>query len=41
MIVFSIDSNRTPRLDGSGADFFKNYWDIIKKDFIELYSWIF
>ena len=30
--LFSIDSFKTPGLDGFGAGFFKNYWHIIKKD---------
>ena len=31
-VVFSIVSNKTPRSDGLGLGFFKNYLDIIEKD---------
>ena len=32
MILFIIDSNETPTLDGFSVGFFKNYWHVIKKD---------
>jgi len=31
--LFSIDSNKTPRLGGFGVGFFKQYWHIVEHDF--------
>jgi len=33
--LFSIDVNKTPRLDGFGVGFFQHYWEHIKVDFCQ------
>jgi len=36
--VFSIDSTKTPDLDGFGVGFSKHYWNLIKNDFYQCIS---
>ena len=38
MAVFQMKHNTTPGPDGFPAEFYQNFWDVIKSDLLQLFS---
>jgi hypothetical protein len=39
-VVFQMEHNKAPGPDGFPAEFYQNFWEVIKSDLLELFSFL-